>query len=191
MKKATLLLILIILCSYLSACTQENVAAKSPDRTYSPVASQNTSTQSASATAQPSLDKAAADDKAEVKSLVEEFGSKLKDVSLLAPKDILESSMKESYGDLVAPELLNKWLSDPTNAPGRLTSSPWPDRIEIKDIEKISDSEYKVNGEIVEITSTERPGTGAAARRQVIITVKKIENRWVISDVVLGAYLDT
>lgn len=59
-----------------------------------------------------------------VAAVAREFGSRLKLVSLLAPEDVLRRDIEEHFVDLVTPELLNKWLDDPTAAPGRLTSSP-------------------------------------------------------------------
>lgn len=121
-------------------------------------------------------------------NIVEGFGKKLQEVSLQAPKDVLEKSMKESYGDFVSGKLITAWISDPLNAPGRLTSSPWPDRIEIVDIKKVSEDTYQVNGEIIEITSTEKASGKAAAKRPITLTVKKSDNRWIIDDVTLGDY---
>jgi hypothetical protein len=65
---------------------------------------------------------------------------------LLASSADIEKSMDENYGGYVTPELMKKFLSDPENAPGRLASSPWPDRIEIASAEKISEGLYKVGG---------------------------------------------
>ncbi|MGE4283456.1 MAG: stalk domain-containing protein [Clostridia bacterium] len=127
-------------------------------------------------------------DKKAVRNIVESFGLKLQMVSLQAPKDILQKSMQENYSDFVSQTLLDKWISDPTNAPGRLTSSPWPDRIEIAMIEKTSENEYKVNGEIIEITSTEKESGGVAAKKLSILIVKKINDSWLIDDVILGDY---
>lgn len=123
-----------------------------------------------------------------VESLVENFGKKLQMVSLLAPADVVTKSMQENYGDLASPELLAKWQSDPQNAPGRMVSSPWPDRIEIIDAKKISKDTYEVKGQIIEITSVEQASGEAAAKRPITLIVKKKENRWVIDDVTLGAY---
>lgn len=127
-------------------------------------------------------------DEAAVKSLVENFGGKLQAVSLQAPKDIVNKSIQENYGDLVSPELLAKWLSDPQNAPGRLTSSPWPDRIEILNIEELSEYAYEVKGEIIEMTSVEMVNGGVAAKRPITLKAGKVENRWLIDAVTLGAY---
>ncbi|HOS68620.1 MAG TPA: hypothetical protein PLG67_07685 [Bacillota bacterium] len=127
-------------------------------------------------------------DKKAVENIVESFGKKLQEVSLLAPEEVLEKSMKESYGDFVTSELIEKWITDPMNAPGRLTSSPWPDRIEILAVEKSSVNEYKVDGEIIEVTSTEKAEGGIAAKKPITLAVKKIDNRWLINDVKLGEY---
>lgn len=128
-----------------------------------------------------------ADEKAVVNT-VEGFGKKLQEVSLLAPKDMVEKSMKENYDGFVSQELIAKWIKDPLNAPGRLTSSPWPDRIEIVTIEKLSENAYEVNGEILEITSTEIESGGIAAKRPITLVVKKTDNRWLINDVTIGDY---
>jgi len=122
-----------------------------------------------------------------VANLVKNFGSKLQLVSLLAPEDILKKSMEENYGSLVSEALIEKWIKDPLNAPGRLTSSPWPDRIEIISIVKLSKDTYEVKGEIIEVTSQEKGTAKAAAKRPIKLIVKN-ENRWLIEDVNLSAY---
>lgn len=130
-------------------------------------------------------------DEAAVVGVVEDFGSRLQKVSLLAPQDIVSKSMQENYGDLVSPELLTEWLKNPSNAPGRVVSSPWPDRIEIQSTVKSSDSEYEVKGKIIEMTSVEVANGGAAARRPITLAVGKVENRWLITAVTLGEYEGT
>ncbi|MGI5891782.1 MAG: hypothetical protein ACOX7H_03470 [Bacillota bacterium] len=121
-----------------------------------------------------------------VRRVVEEFGQKLQTVSLQAPADIIAQSMQENYGDYVSPSLLARWQSDPKNAPGRLVSSPWPDRIEIVSVEKLSQDSYKVLGEIIEITSVEQQQGGFAAKQPITLVVKKINNSWLIDDVILS-----
>lgn len=130
-------------------------------------------------------------DEEAVKNLVEDFGGRLKMVSLLAPPDIVNQSMAENYDGLVSPALLGIWQKDPMNAPGRLTSSPWPDRIEILSAGEVSMDEYQVKGAIIEVTSVEKESGGAAAKRPVTLAVKKIKGRWVIDDVTLGEYEGT
>jgi len=120
-----------------------------------------------------------------VRELVTEFGKRLQMVSLLAPEDSLRASLEENYGGLVSSELLSKWADRPENAPGRLVSSPWPDRIEITSIEEVEEG-YKVQGKIVEVTSAEEDKP--AAERPITLTVTEAEGKWIIVDVVLGDY---
>jgi len=122
-----------------------------------------------------------------VLNIVNNFGSKLQLVSLLAPEDTLKKSMQENYGSLVSDALIEKWIKDPLNAPGRLTSSPWPDRIEILSISKLSGDAYEVKGEIIEITSQEKGTQKAAARRPITLIVKN-KNGWRIENVTLSSY---
>lgn len=123
-----------------------------------------------------------------ITNLIEGFGSKLQLVSLLSPADVLEESIKENYIDFVSPELITKWTADPESAPGRLVSSPWPDRIEIESIDMISQEEYKVLGKIVEVTSVEAENNGVAAKRAIQLKVVKLNDNWIINEVVLGEY---
>lgn len=130
-------------------------------------------------------------EKEEIKRLVESFGSKLQYVSLLAPKDILEKDMQEHYGEYVSKQLIEKWVNDPMNAPGRQVSSPWPERIEIISINKVAEATYEVQGEIIEITSVEKQNGGFAVKRPITLIVKKIDDHWLIVDVELGKYEDS
>lgn len=123
-------------------------------------------------------------DNAEVIKVIQGFGKRLKDVSKLAPVEILRESINQSYGEFIAPGLLNEWIKDPTKAPGRYVSSPWPDRIDIKDIVKESESKYTVFGEIVEITSV----PGEEWRTKIIATVEKIEGKWLITGIEAQEY---
>ncbi len=127
-------------------------------------------------------------DEEAVVNTVKGFGKKLQTVSLLAPKDMVEKSIKENYGDFVSQELIAKWVRDLKNVPGRLTSSPWPDRIEIQTVKKLSENVYEVNGEMIEITSKESVSGGIAAKRPITLVVKKADRRWLIDDVTLGDY---
>lgn len=128
-------------------------------------------------------------DEQAVRALVEGFGKKLQMVSLLAPKETAAKSMKENYSDYVTPELLQKWMADPQNAPGRVGSSPWPDHIGILNIEPGNNDQYTVNGELFEVTSVELAYGGAAAKRPVTMTVQKTDGRWLINSVTLGEYV--
>lgn len=130
-------------------------------------------------------------DEAAVASLVDDFGRKLQSVWLQAPRDIVSKSIQENYGDFVSPALLAEWQNNLQNAPGRVVSSPWPDRIEILSIGKLSEHAYQVKGEIIEMTSMEKVSGGAAAKRPITLVVKKIGNRWLIDAATLGAYEET
>lgn len=99
--------------------------------------------------------------------------------------------MQENYEGLVSLTLLEKWRNDPQNAPGRMVSSPWADRIHILIIEKSSDDTYTVKGNIVEITSVEKANGGFAGKRPINLVLKKKENSWFIDAVTLGAYVGT
>lgn len=162
MKKTLLILLVLLLCVSLFGCA--NNGGNTP-----PV-------------------QTAQEDENEITALVEEFGAKMQNVSLLAPEDTVKQSMEENYGELVTPTLLEKWQEDPENAPGRVTSSPWPERIEIESIEKQTDSSYTVTGEVIEVTSVEKENGGAAAERPITLVVEKIDNKWLITSVELGDY---
>lgn len=147
-------------------------------------------------TAQTSLTAAEMDksgetaDETAVRSLTEEFGKRLQMVSLLAPKELLDMSMQENYGGLVSSGLIKQWQDDPQKAPGRMVSSPWPDRIEISAIIKSPENTFDVKGEVIEVTSVEKENGGAAARRPITLTAGKAGDRWQIISVTLGEYED-
>lgn len=116
-----------------------------------------------------------------VKSLVINFSHTLKNVSLLSPT--ASQDIEENYKDYVAPDLIAQWKADPSKALGRLTSSPWPDSIEITGIVKISQDVYEIFGKIIDMTST-----GMAGSRPIDFSVTKIntgnfDNRWLITKV--------
>lgn len=117
-------------------------------------------------------------DEVKVARLAEEFGQRLKHVSLLAPAEVVAESMRRQNGEYVTPELLEEWVHNPGSAPGRRASSPWPERIEVIRITRGAGNTYQVDGAIVEVTSS-----GEAARRAVALTVEKRDGTWRISAV--------
>lgn len=129
--------------------------------------------------------------RADIANLVEEFGKRLQEVSLLAPADAVAAHMRETYAPYVTEDVLASWTHNPLSAPGRLTSSPWPDRIDITAITRESDSHYSVEGEIIEIT-TEGGGINeeptVAIRRPVSISVEWTSDGWRITKLSLGMY---
>lgn len=128
------------------------------------------------------------DQAAEVENIVLAFGSKLKMVSLLAPEELLKESMNENYGKLVTKNLIEKWIKNPSEAPGRAVSSPWPDRIDIESSVKVTDNKYKIKGFIIEVTSAEKTSGEIAAKREITLDVEKIDGSWIISNVEMGKY---
>lgn len=131
-----------------------------------------------------------ADQEAAVRRLVEDFGQQLKDVSLLAPSADVAAAMQANYSPYVLDVLIQEWVIDPMNAPGRLTSSPWPDSIDIRTVTKETDTRYRVEGDIVEVTN-EGGGIGEepteTLRRPVTITAEHLEGGWRITEFIMAA----
>ena len=121
-----------------------------------------------------------------VRTVVDDFGKYLKNVSLESPT--VSNEIEANYQSFLTPQLLNAWKTDPSKALGRLTSSPWPDRIDIEEITKISDNQYLVKGKIIEITSVEEVQGGVADERNVEISVVKLNDKWLIDNATVGSY---
>lgn len=121
-----------------------------------------------------------------VRDLVGEFGAQLQKVSLLAAKETVAGDLQKYYGEYVSPSLLKQWQSDPSTAPGRLTSSPWPDGIKVLSVQKQADDAYDVTGEIIEKTSADSSGAQPAGKQGIQLSVQNIGGRWMI----VGATLD-
>lgn len=116
----------------------------------------------AAAIAQRTDDPAA---EASVRAAVASFGARMQTVSLLAPDSTVDAQLREAYGALVTPELLDRWTADPRMAPGRRVSSPWPDSIQVRAVRRSSADRFEVSGDLVYATSADRPdaddeGTG-------------------------------
>lgn len=89
--------------------------------------------------------------------------------------------MQEQYTQFVSQSLLEQWMTNLSTAPGRMVSSPWPDRIEVTSLTMEVSDRYMVNGYVVEVTSMEFVNGGAAAKILVIIELQKIQGQWVIT----------
>ena len=122
----------------------------------------------------------ASGEESEVRNVVERFGRKLQMVSLQSPN--AREDVRVQYSEFVSAELLQRWLYDPALAPGRIVSSPWPDRIEIASITKKEPGQYTANGSVVEVTSMEVVSGGAANKVPVQITLQNMQGRWVITE---------
>jgi len=116
----------------------------------------------------------------EIKELVKDFGERLQAVSLQAPDAAQE--IQDQYSDFVEPALLDKWMNDIMNAPGRIVSSPWPERIEISTLSQEGPDRYVVDGFVIEVTSLEVANGGAADKIPVRIIVQNDQGRWLIAD---------
>lgn len=114
-----------------------------------------------------------------VRNTVENFGNALKNVSVLSPT--AAQDINTSYNNFVAPTLLSRWENDPSKAPGRFTSSPWPDRIEVVGVNKLPGNSYEVSGNVVEMTSQEAANGGNAGEYPIIAEVIRINNKWLIA----------
>jgi hypothetical protein len=126
------------------------------------------------------------DAQAEVKAIVEGFGKSLQTVSLQSPD--AGEEMEKNYSPYVTPELLRKWNHNLAIAPGRIVSSPWPDRIEIISIAEQTPTQYFVTGNLIEVTSMEVVNGGAANKIHVRITVEKVQGNWIISEYEQDSY---
>jgi hypothetical protein len=126
-------------------------------------------------------------DETAVRDVVEELGRRLNDVSLSAPDSIAVRQIREAYAPLVVTELLDAWTLQPGDAPGRLTSSPWPDRIEVRSMQPIDDGVCRVDGDVVYLTSVEVAGGGAASREPVRLRVREVDAGWRVSSYEPGA----
>lgn len=117
---------------------------------------------------------------ADVRNLIKDFGKTLQIVSLQAPDAAQE--IQDQYSDFVEPALLEKWMNNVMEAPGRIVSSPWPDQIEISTLSKEGSDRYVVDGFVIEVTSLEVANGGAAAKIPVRIIVQNDQGRWLIAE---------
>jgi hypothetical protein len=117
---------------------------------------------------------------AQVRAVVDGFGASLQQVSLLAPD--AADQIRTQYAPFVAADLLDLWAANPQAAPGRLTSSPWPDHIEIAALIPQGDG-YLVDAVVVEMTSA-----GESGRYAVILTVEPVGAAWLITAYTQGDY---
>jgi len=118
-------------------------------------------------------------EEAQIKDLVFNFGKRLQNVPLLAPDAAQE--IKIQYSEFLSPSLLEMWMNDVSKAPGRMVSSPWPDRIEITNLSKEGSDKYEVTGNVIEVTSVEVVNGGAANKIPVRMVVQKVQGSWYIT----------
>jgi len=139
------------------------------------------------ASAPTALLPAHAQDEAAVRSTVTNFGMVLKNVSLLAPD--AAQQIANTYAPYATPELIETWVASTTSAPGRLTSSPWPDHINIVSVTIQADGSYLVAGNIIEVTSADQQPGAASDSQPVEITLQERNGTWLISPWSLQPFL--
>lgn len=123
-------------------------------------------------------------DDSTIRTMVTEFGTKLQLVSLMSPT--ASADMSAHYSAYLAPELLAAWQQDPSQALGRRTSSPWPERVEIVEVVSTG-GPYVVNANILE-SANDGTGTQPFAVQPVTLTVENRNSAWVITHVEKGSY---
>jgi hypothetical protein len=130
------------------------------------------------------------DEKAEVTALVENLGSKLKEVSLSDPEEVVSQEIKNVYAPFVSSKLLLDLTSNPTKAPGREVSSPWPEKIEIVSMDKQDTHTIRVTGKIILMTSVEMAQGGNAGETPIVLWVRNTDatGAWLIDSVSYGEY---
>lgn len=112
------------------------------------------------------------------RQVVAELGQQLRNVSLLAPDSVVRAAIRQYYGPLVSPELLDDWLADPARAPGRRVSSPWPARIEVDSIR--AQNGCVVVGDVVSTTNVDT--SAAVSRDHVTLSIDSVQ--WLITSYV-------
>jgi hypothetical protein len=122
-----------------------------------------------------------ADQKQAVTTVVTEFGRRFRMVAVLAPKELVAKAMDEAYSDLVSADLLATWKDNPENAPGKRTSSPSPERIDISSIRAKGHDAYVVKGKVILLTAQERREGGVFQANPVTMTVSQQNGKWVIT----------
>jgi hypothetical protein len=119
-----------------------------------------------------------------VRAVVENLGKVLRNVPLSGSHEAAVQAMEEHYRGYVTVSLLRRWENDPVNALGRLTSSPWPEHIEIIKVERQAETRYRVFGEIVLMTSNEIAKGGDAGRINAEFQVDNVGgDSWLVSEV--------
>lgn len=116
-----------------------------------------------------------------VRTVVTEFGTRLREVSVLAPKEIAARAMDQAYSTYVAAPLLASWKNDPKKAPGKRTSSPSPERIDISTVKATGRDAFVVTGKVILLTAKERRDGGVFAANPVTMTLAKQQGRWMIA----------
>ena len=112
--------------------------------------------------------------------VVQALGTRLAHVSKLDPPDSVQSQIRDQYGPYVTTLLLGGWLTDPASAPGREASSPWPDRIEVREATPVGSNSVDVVADVVYVTQV---GAEPLLRQPVQIrVVRGQDDAWRVSE---------
>jgi hypothetical protein len=147
---------------------------------------------SSAATGSPSANTSSAtpaDTRKAARSVVERFGKRMQEISVLAPPDAVRAELPKAYGGLLSPALLKTWQAHPDQIIGRVGSSPWPDRIEIRQLDCTA-STCRVTGDVDYITSNEVAHGGVFTRRAIALELTHTTLGWRIAAVHLEAARD-
>lgn len=120
-------------------------------------------------------------ERGQVEAVVEKFGEHMKNVPLSADSDTVADTIQKEYAPYITEALLDRWIKDPLHAPGRETSSPWPERIEISSMEKIGEY-YEVVAKVISLTSVEKAQGGYYDSSPAYITVANTNGAWRVAE---------
>jgi hypothetical protein len=126
------------------------------------------------------------DEEAAVRLIVEGFGQRMQNVELLSGE--VQSQIRDQYGSFASEDMIEEWLEEPSRAPGREVSSPWPARIEIFTIEEEGVDTYRVHAWVKYVDAQDGPGE-ASAEQPISLLVAYQGGAWVITNyATTGAY---
>lgn len=110
----------------------------------------------------------------------------MQNVELLSGE--VQSQIRNQYGPFASDDMIEEWLEEPSRAPGREVSSPWPARIEIYTIEEEGVDTYRVHAWVKYVDSEDSPGE-ASAEQSISLLVSYNGSSWVIVNyATTGAY---
>ncbi|HYC34582.1 MAG TPA: hypothetical protein VEC13_02515 [Candidatus Paceibacterota bacterium] len=104
----------------------------------------------------------------------------------MSPEDV-KRQMQEHYAEFLTTDLLTSWQNNPSLALGRSVSSPWPDKIDVVEVTKVSDDTYKAEGNVIEVANTNSQIQPVAV--YPVTLLYRMENgEWKIFGLQKGAY---
>lgn len=114
----------------------------------------------------------------------------MQQISTLAPADAVRDEFPKVYAGLLSPELSDAWQAYPDQVVGREGSSPWPQQIEIDDIECGGVDTCRVEGRVDYVTSNEVEHGGVFMRRTIKLDIAHTALGWRIAAVHLAPATD-